>query len=397
MIQKVAVIGQGYVGLPIALTACEAGYEVIGVDFDKTRILDLKSGLSRIEDVADIKVKSAISSGKYRPTTEYEDAKDCKIFLICVPTPLSASASPDLTAVSSAAEHIANIMTEGSLVILESTVEPGTTRDFLLPILEKGSGLKGNQFFLAFSPERIDPTNKKWNLKNTPKIVAGYNRESENQALAFYSKFIDEVITVESLEVAETAKLLENSFRFINISFINEFSIFCNKLGINVNDVISAASSKPYGFMPFYPSVGVGGHCIPVDPIYLANKARNIGHEPKFINLAALVNNEMPIYFADRAEQLLGSLKGKRILVVGVTYKPNVADVRETPVRELINSLMAKGAQVDWHDELVKSWEGRVSVELNPNYDLAILATKHDYIDLKKLGNLQILNTRSSI
>jgi UDP-N-acetyl-D-glucosamine dehydrogenase len=173
--------------------------------------------------------------------------------------------------------------------------------------------------------------------------------------------------------------------------------MFCNKLGINVNHVISAASSKPYGFMPFYPSVGVGGHCIPVDPIYLANKARNIGHDPKFIDLAAKVNDEMPIYHADRAEQMLGTLKGKRVLVVGVTYKPNVADVRETPVKELINSLIAKGAQVDWHDELVKSWEGRLSVELNPNYDLAILATKHDYIDLKRLGDLQILDTMTSI
>lgn len=397
MDKKVAVIGQGYVGLPIALITCEAGYEVIGVDLDKTRVLDLKSGLSRIEDIADIKVKSAISSGKYRPTTDYEDAKDCKIFLICVPTPLSSGKSPDLTAVRSAAEQIAKIMSEGSLVIMESTVEPGTTRDFLLPILEKGSGLSRNQFFLSFSPERIDPTNRKWNLKNTPKIVSGYNRESEEQAVAFYSKFIDQLITVESLEVAETAKLLENSFRFINISFINEFSMFCNKLGLNVNHVISAASSKPYGFMPFYPSVGVGGHCIPVDPIYLANKARNIGHEPKFINLAARVNDEMPKYYARRAEQMLGGLKGKRILVVGVTYKPNVADVRETPVKELINSLVEKGAQVDWHDELVKSWDGKVSVELNSDYDLAILATKHDYIDLKKLGNLQILNTRSSI
>ena len=397
MIQKVAVIGQGYVGLPVALSACEAGYEVVGVDLNKSRILDLKSGVSRIEDVSDIKVKSAISSGKYRPTTEYMDAKDCKIFLICVPTPLSESKSPDLTAVSSSAEQIAKIMTEGSLVIMESTVEPGTTRDFLLPILEKGSGLNQNQFLLAFSPERIDPTNEKWNLRNTPKIVAGLNQESGKQALAFYSKFIEEVIPVESLEVAETAKLLENSFRFVNISFINEFAMFCNKLGIDVNDVISAASTKPYGFMPFYPSVGVGGHCIPVDPIYLANKARKIGNELEFINLAAKVNNAMPIYFASRAEEILGNLKQKRILVVGVTYKPNVADVRETPVKELIESLVAKGAQVEWHDELVKSWDGRESVELNPDYDLAILATKHDYIDLKELGDLQILDTRSSI
>jgi UDP-N-acetyl-D-glucosamine dehydrogenase len=397
MIQKVAVIGQGYVGLPVALSACEAGYEVFGIDTDKSRIQELQSGVSRIEDVSDAMVKTALHSGRYKPTTEYEDAKDCNIILICVPTPLTSSKLPDLSAVNSAAEQIANILTAGSLVIMESTVEPGTTRDYLLPILEKRSGLNRNQIFIAFSPERIDPLNEKWKLKNTPKIVAGLNQESVKLALAFYSKFIDRVISVESLEVAETAKLLENSFRLINVSFINEFSMFCGKLGINVSDVIAAASTKPYGFMPFYPSVGVGGHCIPVDPIYLANKARKLGHVPQFIDLAVKINDEMPLYFVGRAEEMLGSLKGKRILVVGVAYKPNVADVRETPVKDLIDSLVAKGADVEWHDEFIKSWDGRVSVELNSNYDLAILATKHDYIDLKKLGNLQILNTRSSI
>jgi len=397
MLQKVAIIGQGYVGLPLAISASEAGYEVVGLDLDETKISDLKLGISLIEDIPDVKVKSALESGKYTPTTNYKNATDCKIILICVPTPLTADKEPDLSALSDAAEQISGIMTEDSLVILESTVEPGTTRDFLLPILEKGSGLSRNQFQLAFSPERIDPLNKNWNLGNTPKIVAGLTRKSTELAVDFYSRFIDKVIPIESLEVAETAKLLENSFRLINISFINELSIFCNKLGIDINEVIEAAATKPYGFMPFYPSIGVGGHCIPVDPIYLSTKAKEIGSPMEFIDLASRINHEMPGYFVGRAEEILGDLENKRVLVVGVSYKPNVADVRETPVKELIKGLLDKGANVSWHDELVKKWEGSESVALSSDYDLAILATPHDGVVLSKLGNTPILNTRGSI
>ena len=280
---------------------------------------------------------------------------------------------------------------------MESTVGPGTTRDFLVPILEQGSGLSKEDFYVAFSPERIDPLNKNWNIKNTPKIVAGLTEKSKVMAIEFYSKFIDNVIPVESLEVAETAKLLENSFRLVNISFINEISIFCKRLGIDVNDVINAASSKPYGFMPFYPSIGVGGHCIPVDPVYLANKADQIGIETRFIDLAVQINKEMPAYFVDRAEEKIGDLKGKKVLVVGVSYKPNVADVRETPVGELIKGLAKRDAEVSWHDDLVKEWNGENSVALSSDFDLAIIATPHDYLDLTKLGEVPILNTRGSI
>jgi UDP-N-acetyl-D-glucosamine dehydrogenase len=239
--------------------------------------------------------------------------------------------------------------------------------------------------------------NYKWTIKNTPKIVAGLTTESKNSAVRFYSEFIDEIIECDSVEVAETAKLLENSFRFINISFINEISIFCHKLGIDVNAVIKAASSKPYGFMPFYPSVGVGGHCIPVDPIYLANAAKTLGVPTRFINLAEQINHEMPIYFVDRAEEKLDGLKNKKILVVGVAYKPNIADIRESPAKLLIAGLKQKGAQVFWHDDLVKEWNGEESVALSNKYDLAILATPHDYLDLTKLGDVPILNTRGSI
>jgi UDP-N-acetyl-D-glucosamine dehydrogenase len=239
--------------------------------------------------------------------------------------------------------------------------------------------------------------NLHWKIKNTPKIVAGMTSEAKNLAVKFYSEFIDEVIECESIEVAETAKLLENSFRFINISFINELSIFCQKLGINLNEVVNAAATKPYGFMPFYPSIGIGGHCIPVDPLYLANKAREIGAPTRFIDLADQINQEMPGYFVGRSEEKIGGLKGKKVLVIGVSYKPNVADVRETPVEALILGLKNKGAEVFWHDDLVKEWNAEKSVALSNEYDLAIIATPHDYLDLSKLGNVPILNTRGSI
>jgi len=397
MVNQISVIGQGYVGLPLSLAACVAGYKVVGIDNNLNKIQGLLSGQSGIEDINSASVTRAIESGRFNPTSDYSGVSKSSVILICVPTPLNKSNLPDLTAIEGAVNNISKYLNKGSLVILESTVEPGTTRDFLVPILERGSGLSKEDLYVAFSPERIDPLNKNWNIKNTPRIVAGLSEKSKVMAIAFYSKFVDTVIPVESLEVAETAKLLENSFRLVNISFINEISIFCQRLGIDVNNVINAAASKPYGFMPFYPSVGVGGHCIPVDPVYLANKADQIGIETRFIDLAVQINKEMPGYFVGRAEEKIGGLKGKKVLLVGVSYKPNVADVRETPVEELINGLAKKGAEVSWHDDLVKEWNGEKSVALSNNFDLAILATLHDYLDLKKLGSVPILNTRSSI
>jgi UDP-N-acetyl-D-glucosamine dehydrogenase len=397
MINQISIIGQGYVGLPLALAACAAGYTVTGIDNNAVKVKELQSGNSDIEDVRSINISSYLKSDKYKPTLDYNEVSNSSIILICVPTPLTENNLIDLSAIEGAAKEVSKHLKKNSLVILESTVGPGTTRDFLVPILERGSGLSKEDFHVAFSPERIDPLNRNWNIKNTPKIVAGLTEKSKVMAIDFYSKFIDTVIPVESLEVAETAKLLENSFRLVNISFINEVSIFCHRLGIDVNDVINAAATKPYGFMPFYPSVGVGGHCIPVDPVYLANKADQIGIETRFIDLAVQINKEMPGYFVGRAEEKLGGLKGKRVLVVGLSYKPNVADVRETPVEELINGLVKKGAEVSWHDDLVKEWNGKKSVALSNNFDLAILATPHDYIDLSKLGSIPILDTRSSI
>ena len=394
---NVAVIGLGYVGLPLAIESAKADYSTIGFEIDLDRIRNLNLGISYLEDIDDDSLKDQIGSGKFRASQDFSEINQADVVVICVPTPLLDNHKPDLSAVQSAVNSIAKYLTKGQLVILESTVEPETTRKFLVPLLEKGSGLKSEEFDVVFSPERIDPTNKKWTLKNTPKIVAGLTNKAGTRAADFYSKFIDNVIVVESLEVAETAKLLENSFRLVNISFVNEISIFCQKLGIDVNAVINAASTKPYGFMPFYPSIGVGGHCIPVDPLYLANKAREIGAPTRFIDLADQINQEMPGYFVGRAEEKLGGLKNKRVLVVGVSYKPNVADVRESPVEALINGLKQKGAQVSWHDNLVKEWNGEMSVTLSSDFDLAIIATPHDYLDLTKLGNVQILNTRGSI
>ena len=397
MKNSVAVIGLGYVGLPLAAAAAKSGYTVIGVDLDIERVKKINSGISPIEDISSSEILDLVGRGLLKANSDYSALKGADVILICVPTPLTSDHQPDLTYLESAANSISNNLSNGSLLILESTVAPGTTRDFLTPLIASGSGIDIADLDIVFSPERIDPLNQKWNLKNTPKIIAGLTPKSRKRAVDFYSKFVDIVIECEEVEVAETAKLLENSFRLVNISFINELSIFCQKLGININDVISAASTKPYGFMPFYPSIGIGGHCIPVDPLYLANKAKEVGAPTKIINLAAQINLEMPGYFVGRAEEKLGGLKARKVLVVGVSYKPNVADVRETPVKALITGLKKKGAQVSWHDDLVKEWNGEKSVALSGDFDLAILATPHDYLDLTKLGNVPILNTRGSV
>ena len=394
---QITVVGQGYVGLPLAIKAADSGFTVFGLDDNEQKINKLKSGNSFIEDLSDQVIQTSVDSLRYIPTIDQEVITKSQVVLICVPTPLSADHKPDLSVLIGATTSVGKNLKAGSLVIIESTIEPGTCRNILLPILLKESGLKLDEFEVAYSPERIDPTNKKWGISNTPKLVAGLTDNAAKRAGEFYGKFIEAITICSSLEIAETAKLLENSFRLVNISFINEIAIFCQKIGIDISEVISAAATKPYGFMPFYPSVGVGGHCIPVDPIYLANSAKKVGAPSRFIELADKINHEMPGYFVGRVEEKLGGLKNKRVLVVGVSYKPNVADVRESPVEALISGLKQKGAQVSWHDDLVKVWNGEESVELSSDFDLAIIATPHDYVDLTKLDNVPILNTRGSI
>ena len=392
----ISVIGLGYVGLPLAISAAQSGYAVYGIDVDQVKVDLIKSGKSPVEDISDSEIQNAIS-GKLKVGSEFSPISDSSIVIICVPTPLDVDRKPDLSLIDAAVKSFAKHLSMSTLVILESTVQPGTTRDYLVSLISKYSALTPSDFNVAYSPERIDPANRKWNLKNTPKIVAGLNPTAAKQAKDFYSKFVDNIVECESPEVAELAKLLENTFRYVNISFINELSMFCRSFGVDINQVIAAASTKPYGFIPFYPSIGVGGHCIPVDPLYLSDKARTMGVQSKFIDLADEINIQMPNYFLKVAKEKIGGLQGKKVLVIGVAYKPNVADVRETPVEGLIFGLRAEGAQVLWHDDLVKEWNGEKSVTLSNEYDLAILATPHTYLDLTKLGNVPILNTRGSI
>lgn len=397
MKQKIAVIGLGYVGLPLAVAAAECDFEVIGIDINKTVVKSLNLGVSSIEDVSNIQLANVLKNGKFTATKSYDELKNIEYFVICVPTPLTESRSPDLSYLESAARSIARVLSKGCLVILESTVEPGTTRDFLLPILMGESGLNSSEFDLAFSPERIDPGNPTWNLQNTPKIVSGLTPKAKTRAMEFYSSFVSHLIESNSVEVAEVAKLLENSYRLINISFINEFSEVCEKLGVEANEVIQLASSKPYGFMEFYPSLGVGGHCIPVDPLYLTHRANLVGSASKFIDLAFEVNDNRPKYFVLKAEKVLKGLNQKKILVIGVAYKSNTSDTRETPAKSLILQLRQKGAKVFWHDDLVKQWNHENSTPLGVNFDLAILVTPHDYLDLTSLGDIPMLNTRMSL
>ena len=397
MNRKISIVGLGYVGLPLSVAAASSVFEVCGIDSNPVRVGQINEGISPINDVSNHAINRLNKQKKLVATTDFSRINGAEIVIICVPTPLSNEHKPDVSILKSAVISIAPFLKKGVLVILESTVEPGTTRNLIAPLLGKGSGLKTDDFFLAFSPERIDPANKSWDVKNTPKLISGLTDQAYEKAIEFYSHFIDNLIKCDSLEIAETSKLLENSFRLVNISFINELTMFCQKLGIDVNAVISAASTKPYGFMPFYPSIGAGGHCIPVDPLYLANKAREIGAPTRFIDLADRVNQEMPGYFVDRAEEKINGLAGKKVLVVGVSYKSNVADVRESPSIALIAGLKHKGAYVSWHDEIVEEWDGLKSVPLSEDFDLAILVTPHDYIDLTKLGNVPILNTRGSL
>lgn len=397
MSKIVSVVGLGYVGLPLAVALCESGFTVNGLDVNSEKLNQLNIGKSPVEDISDSQIAQLIRNGNLSASSDFSKIVNSEFVFICVPTPIHTDFTPDYSYVLDSARSIRKYLSNNTLVILESTVSPGFTRNTFIPLIKENLLPNTNNLFFAFSPERIDPSNKKWTIKNTPKLIAGESPESLEMAVDVYSKFIDKIEKCPSLEVAETAKLLENSFRLINISFINEVSVFCQKIGIDVMDVVKAAGTKPYGFMPFYPSIGVGGHCIPVDPLYMSSKAAEVGIKTKMIDLAIEINQEIPDYFVGRAEETVGSLASKRILVVGVAYKPNIADVRQTPVEALITGLKQKGAQVSWHDDLVKEWNGEKSVALSSDFDLAIIATPHDYLDLSKLGNVPILNTRGSV
>ena len=387
---KVAVVGQGYVGLPLAIAANSAGHDVVGIDLNSSLVDLLNDGKSSIGDLSDQQINAALETGKYKAEVSFAAVNSSEVVVICVPTPLNTAHEPDLSFLESAVRSVAQNLSEDVLIIIESTVSPGTTREMIVPILDTSKKV----YQLAYSPERIDPANKKWNVTNTPKLVAGLDEKSTKQAIDFYKTFIDSVIPGSSIEVIETAKLLENSFRLINISFINEIADFCSKMGIDVREVVEAAATKPYGFMPFYPGPGVGGHCIPVDPSYLVAKAKAIGASTKFIDLANNINRSLPTFFTGVATGILGTLKEKRILLVGIAYKPNVSDTRESPALGLIQALRAAGAKVSWHDELVNDWQGEQSSPLSESYDLAILVNPHSVTNLAQLGSVKVLDTR---
>jgi UDP-N-acetyl-D-glucosamine dehydrogenase len=378
---KVAIIGQGYVGLTIAAFASKAN-QVVGFDMNQRVVDQLNKGISHIEGVDSGSLKSTIASGNYRASTSGPDISGAEIVVIAVPTPLDADRKPDLVFIESACKTIAENITHPVLVINESTSFPGTIRNFIKPLIEKLSANKLEHLY-AISPERVDPGRVDWDQKITPRLYAGLTPEASKKTREFYSTFCDNLVEVSSPEVAEAAKLFENTFRQVNIALVNEFAQIAHALGISVHETLEAANTKPYGFMKFNPSAGVGGHCIPVDPSYLAHVAEGLGVPATFIERANEVNLEMPKYVVSRvAGDNGGSLKGKNVQVIGVAYKPNVADTRETPAELVIEELKRQGAKVTWHDAVVNSWHGVESSALGGS-EIAIVVTLHDAVDKK--------------
>ena len=390
---KVGIIGLGYVGLPLAVTFAKNGFKTYGIDIDRARINRLNRGKSYILDVAQQDISRLMKSGLLTVTTRFSIIKGMDAVIICVPTPLHKTKEPDVSYIVAAVKNIKQHMNKGQIVILESTTYPGTTEEVILPALETNGLREGRDFYLAFSPERIDPGNKKYHTENTPKIIGGISKVSTEMARLLYEQVIESVVPVSSSKVAEMVKLLENTFRIVNIGLVNEIMLMCDKLGIDIWEVIEAAKTKPYGFMPFYPGPGVGGHCIPVDPIYLSWKARGHGFEARFIDLAAHVNSEMPHYVVDKiVEGLNGfrkSLKCAKILVVGVAYKKDVKDLRESPALEVIDLLVKKGALVSYYDPLLPYLKiGGINLKRVPfdknsfsDSDCVVIVTDHSDVD----------------
>ncbi|WP_095692044.1 nucleotide sugar dehydrogenase [Candidatus Planktophila dulcis] len=376
---KVSIIGQGYVGLTISMFAGRT-LSVVGLDKNPTIVRDLNRGISHIEGVSSNELNRLIQSGNYIATTDETEISDSDVIVIAVPTPLTADRKPDLKYLDAACKTIGENLNKQALIINESTSYPGTLRNYIKPAIEKYSKTRINHFY-SISPERVDPGRDDYNQENTPRLFAGLGSEATEKTREFYANFCNRLVEVSSPEVAEAAKLFENTFRQVNIALVNEFAQIAHALGISVHETIDAANTKPYGFMKFSPSAGVGGHCIPVDPTYLAAVAEEHGAPATFIRLANKVNLEMSNYVVDRVEaENEGTLQGKRVLVVGVAYKPNVADVRETAAELVIEHLRRRGAVVSWHDEVVGTWNGEKSVALI-DADISIVVTKHDDVN----------------
>ena len=408
---KMSIVGLGYVGLPLAVEFARAGFRVTGIDSTQQKIERINRGESYIPDVPSEVLKPLVQEGKLYATIDYQVLKEADTVNICVPTPLNKTKDPDISFIVDAAEGIARYLRSNQLIILESTTYPGTTEEVILPILEKTGLQVGKDFFLAFSPERVDPGNKKYNTRNIPKVVGGITPECTKIAVSLYEQVVEQVVPVSSVRIAEMTKLLENTFRSVNIGLVNELALMCNKLGINVWEVIDAAATKPFGFMPFYPGPGLGGHCIPVDPFYLSWKAKQNGFEARFIELAGRINGTMPQYVVSRIADALNerrkSVNGSQILVLGVSYKKNVSDTRESPALDIIKLLERKGAKILYSDPYVPR------LRLNGNLltsqpldkktlalaDCCLVVTDHsgfDYSEVAQYSNL-IVDCRNAL
>jgi UDP-N-acetyl-D-glucosamine dehydrogenase len=405
-----AVIGLGYVGLPLAMEIAAAGFRVIGIDLDPNKIASLKKGQSYILDVPQEIIAATVKSGKFIPTSDFSALAEADTVSICVPTPLSKSRDPDISFILSATEEIRKHLHAGQLIVLESTTYPGTTDELIVPELET-TGLKvGTDFFVAFSPERIDPGNANFNTHNTPKIVGGITTECTEIARLFYSSFIERVIPVSSTKCAEMVKLLENTFRSVNIGMVNELALMCDLLGVDVYEVIDAAATKPFGFSPFYPGPGLGGHCIPIDPHYLAWKLKALNFQARFIGLAAEINGMMPsvvaTMVADGLNRFSKSIRGSKVMILGVAYKKDVSDCRESPALDVMRLLSDKGAVLSYNDPLVPTLRlgGNTlhSVDASPTEiaknDCVIILTDHTVYDIRKIVDAAklVIDTRNS-
>ncbi len=405
------MIGLGYVGLPLATQAVRSGFRVTGYDTSEKKVAGLMAGRSHIDDMTDAEVAEMLAAG-FRATADETQLAPQDVIVICVPTPLSEADGPDLSAVRAASQTAGRLLKAGTLVSLESTTYPGTTEEVVRPLLEKASGLTaGIDFSLAFSPERIDPGNPSYGFRNTPKIVGGLTPSCAEAVEAFYAQICDEVIRAKSAREAEMAKLLENTYRHVNIALVNEMLIFCRELDVDLWDAIRCAATKPFGFQPFYPGPGVGGHCIPIDPNYLSYKVRTLGYPFRFVELAQEINARMPGYVTDRAAELLNRnaqpVNGAKVLLLGVTYKRDIADQRESPARPLARKLLARGAQLTYHDPYVPDWQvdGQAIARADDleaalaEADLVILLQAHKAYDPARLARASrlLLDTRGAI
>ena len=407
----VGTVGLGYVGLPLALEFCEGGLRVLGFDLTASKVEAVNEGRSYILDVLPERLARNVAQGRLQATTDLDRTSECDAVIICVPTPLSKTKDPDLSMVVDATRAVGRRLKAGQLVVLESTTYPGTTEELLLPILEE-TGLKvGESFFLAFSPERVDPGNARFHTRNTPKIIGGMTETCTRVAKALYARAIETVIPVSSTQTAEMVKLLENTFRSVNIGLVNEVALMCDRLGVDVWEVIDAAASKPFGFMPFYPGPGLGGHCIPIDPLYLSWKLKTLNYRARFIELAGDVNSKMPDYVcevvANALNDLEKSVKGSRVLVLGVTYKRDIEDVRESPALDIIKILEGKGARVSYNDPYVPELhldhsQGVMrSQDLIPSVraaDLVVIVTDHSSYPYREIVDAApvVVDTRNA-